>query len=74
MRVVAPHIDVTAEAHRFNAALGADTELSGIQAHDGAAELLERLPADRWAIARVLPGRSPSRGSEPLRCPFPASS
>jgi sugar-phosphatase len=48
MRLVAPHLDVEAEARRFEAAEAVDTD--GIIAIEGAAELLKSLPPDGWTI------------------------
>ena len=48
MRLVAPHLDAGEEAEHFTASEVADTE--GVIGIEGAAELLNRLPADVWAI------------------------
>jgi sugar-phosphatase len=48
IRAVAPHLDADREAEEFTAAEVLDTE--GVIAIGGAQSLLERLPADRWAI------------------------
>ena len=48
MRLVAPHLDAEEEAKRFTAAEIVDTE--GVIAIEGALQLLNRLPADVWAI------------------------
>jgi sugar-phosphatase len=48
MRLVAPHLDVEAEAARFTAREVADTD--GVVVIDGAAQLLSGLPQDAWAI------------------------
>jgi sugar-phosphatase len=48
MRLVAPHLDAGEEAERFTASEVADTE--GVVEIEGAAELLNRLPADVWAV------------------------
>jgi sugar-phosphatase len=49
MQLVAPHLDVEQEAERFTAAEVMDTE--GVVQIEGAAELLNMLPADAWAVA-----------------------
>jgi sugar-phosphatase len=48
MHIVAPHLDVEAEAARFTAREVADTD--GVVAIDGAARLLQALPHDAWAV------------------------
>ena len=48
MRLVAPHLDVEAEAERFTAGEIADTD--GVVVIDGAPELLAALPRDAWAV------------------------
>ena len=48
MRLVAPHLDVEAEAARFTAREVADTD--GVVVIDGAARLLSGLPQDAWGI------------------------
>lgn len=48
MRAVAPHLDLVAEAQRFEAAEVLDTD--GILAIDGALDLLNLLPLGAWAI------------------------
>jgi sugar-phosphatase len=48
MRLVAPHLDAGEEAERFTASEVADTE--GVVEIEGASALLNRLPADVWAI------------------------
>jgi sugar-phosphatase len=48
MRLVAPHLDVEAEAVRFTAREVADTD--GVVVIDGAARLLNGLPHDAWAV------------------------
>ncbi len=48
MRLVAPHLDVEAEAARFTAREVADTD--GVVVIDGAARLLNGLPRDAWAV------------------------
>jgi sugar-phosphatase len=48
MRLVAPYLDVEAEAARFTAREVADTD--GVVVIDGAARLLSRLPQDAWGI------------------------
>lgn len=48
VRLVAPHLDAEAEAHRKETAEADDTD--GLTAFDGVARLLEGLPSGRWAI------------------------
>lgn len=48
IREVAPHLDAEAEVAALVAAEAADT--SGVLATPGAAALVERLPADAWAV------------------------
>lgn len=48
MRMIAPHLDVEAEAAQFTAREVVDTE--GVEAIEGAAPLLGALPAGAWAI------------------------
>jgi sugar-phosphatase len=48
MRLVAPHLDAGEEAERFTASEVADTE--GVVEIEGASALLNRLPADVWAV------------------------
>lgn len=48
MRLIAPHLDVEAEAVRFTAAEVAETD--GVVRIEGASELLGMLPADAWAV------------------------
>jgi sugar-phosphatase len=48
MRLVAPHLDVEAEAARFTAREVAETD--GVVQIEGAFELLTMLPADAWAV------------------------
>jgi len=48
MRLVAPHLDIEAEAERHAAREIADTD--GIVAIEGALQLLESLPGDAWAV------------------------
>ncbi len=48
MRIVAPHLDVEAEAEQFTVREVADTD--GVVAIEGAAALLAALPADAWGI------------------------
>lgn len=48
MRLVAPHLDLEAEAARFTAREVADTD--GVVVIDGAARLLSGLPQDAWGI------------------------
>ncbi len=48
MRLVALHLDAREEAERFTASEVADTE--GVAEIEGASELLNRLPADVWAV------------------------
>lgn len=51
IRIVAPHLDATAEAIRFNANLDASDDTDTATAMPGAVTLLRSLPPDRWAIA-----------------------
>jgi len=46
---VAPHLDPEAELDRLGDEMATDVE--GLEAFDGATALLNRLPAERWAIA-----------------------
>lgn len=48
MRLVAPHLDVEAEAERHTVREIADTD--GVVAIEGALELLSALPGDAWAV------------------------
>jgi sugar-phosphatase len=48
MRLVAPHLDVEAEAARFTACEAADTD--DVVVIEGAARLLSCLPHDAWAV------------------------
>jgi sugar-phosphatase len=48
MRLVAPHLDLEAEAARFTAAEVVETD--GVVAIEGASELLSGLPAEAWAV------------------------
>jgi sugar-phosphatase len=48
MRLVAPHLDLEAEAARFTAAEVADT--GGVVPITGASELLRMVPGDAWAV------------------------
>ncbi len=48
MRLVAPHLDLEAEAARFTAAEVAETD--GVVQIEGASELLGMLPAEAWAV------------------------
>jgi sugar-phosphatase len=48
MQLIAPHLDLEAEAGLFAAAEAADTE--GVRTMDGAVSLLNSLPVDGWAI------------------------
>lgn len=49
IREVAPHLDAESAARRKRDRDAADTD--GVSVFDGAAALLESLPADRWTIA-----------------------
>jgi len=51
VRVVAPHLDATAESRAFNDALEADDGDDSISAMPGAVALLTSLPDGRWTIA-----------------------
>jgi sugar-phosphatase len=55
VEIVAPHLDPQREAAEYNRTLLTDTDLSGVLAFPGVAELLRSLPADRWAIATSAP-------------------
>jgi sugar-phosphatase len=48
MRLVAPHLDVEAEAERYTAGELADTE--GVVVVEGALQLLSTLPSAAWAV------------------------
>ncbi|MDJ0497266.1 MAG: HAD-IA family hydrolase [Acidimicrobiia bacterium] len=55
MRMVAPYLDVETEAARFNEALEADPDDSGIRAYAGAHNVVAALHDARWAIATSAP-------------------
>ena len=55
VELVAPHLDPAHEAAAYNRGLMADTDLDGVRALPGVAELLGSLPANRWAIATSAP-------------------
>jgi len=48
IRQVAPHLDIDAEAHAMEQREISDLE--GVRAISGAADLLARIPPDRWAV------------------------
>lgn len=48
MRVVTPHIDIAAEAERFDA--GEEADIDGLVLVAGADEVVARLPAGSWGI------------------------
>lgn len=55
IRLVAPHMDASAEARRFNEELAADPAAGGVTAMPGALQLAAALPTACWAIATSAP-------------------
>lgn len=71
MEIVAPHLDVVVESQRFNRRLEADTDMEGTVAYPGVSEILQKLPAECWAIATSAPGIIARSRLEFLGLPIP---
>ena len=69
IRLLAPHLDAQAEAAQI--AGGEALDLNGVQAIEGARELLEAIPAERWAVATSGTRRTATTRIAHVDLPFP---
>jgi mannitol-1-/sugar-/sorbitol-6-phosphatase len=72
IRIVAPGLDATEEARRFNDGLAADPQAAGVVALPGAVELMRLVPQPFRAIATSAPGVMARRWLDHIGCPEPA--
>lgn len=71
IELAAPHLDAAEEAESYNAGLAADTDMTGVEAFSGAADLVASLPRNRWAIATSGPRLVAQARLDHLRLPTP---